>query len=157
VAPARRRPRLTSIDAFGFGVGWDWIDSEGEIIRRLIVFLEDRRALFEDYAFEVPSDVVSSVLQIRSELTKTLQQLSEGSGAAHAVRALRDTCINFLRSAERPRWGPTFNIALGELRGVFSVYVVGLADRYGILIHGPLAAVVEVARPVEGSEYTAEA
>ena len=35
---AKKRPRLTSIG--GFGGGWDWATTDGEVARRLVVFLE---------------------------------------------------------------------------------------------------------------------
>lgn len=131
------------------------MESEGEIVRQLIVFLEDRRALYEPYDCEVPHHVVDSVFQIRAELTETLRRLSGDSGAALSVRALRDACINFLRATGHSRgWGLdlTFAIALGQLRGVFAVYVGGLTDHYRIAIHGPLTSVVEAAQPVEDEE-----
>lgn len=150
-----RRPRLTSAGAFGFGLGWEWVESEGEIVRQLIVYLEDRRALYEHHHFEIGYHVVQSVLDMRRELTRTLQRLSANSGAAYAVRAMRDACHNFLRVGDSPpMWGrdETLTLGLGELRGVFAVYVSGLADHYGIEVHEPLASVLVAAAPAEDPE-----
>jgi hypothetical protein len=141
----RNRPRLTSIGALGLGAGWEWIPSDGEIVRRLLVFLEDRRALAYDHHREDVGYVVDSILEIRRNLTGALQDLASESGANRAVRALRDACLVFLDHVDgRQAWGynPDFIMALGELRGVFVVYVRVLADRYNITIHGPLAPVL---------------
>lgn len=138
----RKRPRLTSLSGFGFGAGWDWVATDGEIVRRLLVFLEDRRALAYEHYREDIGYVVQSVLQIRDELVKTLQALTPDSGANRSVRALRGACVAFLDRVDGNRpWGydPEFLIALGELRGIFALYVRALAEQYQMEIHGPLA------------------
>lgn len=159
VSRPRRRPRLTSAEAFGFGLGWEWVESEGEVVRQLIVYLEDRRALYEHHHLEMGYHVVQSVLDIRRELTDTLQRLSADSGAAFSVRAMRDACHNFLRVSQGPppAWGMNEEVimALGELRGVFAVYVSGLADHYRIKVHGPLARVLGAVEPAEDSDLEA--
>jgi hypothetical protein len=124
---------LTSVEALGFGAGWEWPDSEREIVRELIVFLEDRRALSAPEALEVEGHVVESVLRIRAELTRTLQRLSGDSGAAVSVRALRDSCHAFLYAIQGRSHFSGFDyrflVDLGQLRGVFAVYVGEWAAR----------------------------
>lgn len=145
---ARSRARLTSVEGFGFGAGWEWVPTDAEIVRRLLVFLEDRRALSYEHHREDIGHVVASVLRIREEMTKTLQDLAPNSGASQSVRALRDACLVFLDRVDRERvWGydPEFIVALGELRGIFAVYVRGLADAYGLTVHGPLAVLLRAA------------
>lgn len=121
--------------------------TDGDIVRRLLVFLEDRRALSSPSETEIAGWVVESVLRIREELTKTLQELAPESGANHSVRALRAACLTFLDRVGTPdgQWLPNFPIALGELRGVFAIYVRILADHYGITVHGPLAETLRAA------------
>lgn len=142
---ARRRPRITSVGALGFAAGWDWVKTDEEVVRQLIVFLEDRRALAYDHHREDVGYVVRSVLEIRSRLSFALQELTPDSAASQSVRALRDQCLTFLDrvdGTEGTVFHPDFIGALGELRGVFLVYVRMLADRYGITVHGPLAPVL---------------
>jgi hypothetical protein len=132
------------------------VPSDGEIVRRLLVFLEDRSALaYEHHRRTISGHVVESVLRIRDELTTALRDLAPDSGATHSVRALRDACRVFLDrvGAERSfEYEPEFILALGELRGIFAIYVRALADTYGITVHGPLAVLLHAAdREAEGS------
>lgn len=152
----KKRPRLTSIGGFGFGAGWDWATTDAEIARRLVVFLEDRRALTQDHYREDVGYVVESVLRIREELTKTLQELAPKSGANHAVRAMRDACLLFLDRVDGHGWaGPEFFVALGELRVVFAIYVRALAEKYDIDVHGPMGDLLAGALAEETSEAAA--
>jgi hypothetical protein len=54
-----------------------WNPGEAKIVaaRRVLVYLEDRRVLYEPWNVEVPDDCVDSVLQIRRFLTDELGQL----------------------------------------------------------------------------------
>ncbi|MES1247338.1 MAG: DUF6650 family protein [Actinomycetota bacterium] len=144
---ASRRPRLTGASGFGFGASWEWVETDAEIVRDLIIFLEDRRALAYDQ--RNPEDVehvTESVLRTREELTKALQRLANDSGANHAVRAMRDACRQFLDMTRgTPQWGAMnrdFLIALGQLRQACGMQVRELADRYQIEVHPPLARVL---------------
>lgn len=150
----RHLPRLTSAEAFGFGVGWEWVDLEAETVRQLVVFLEDRRALYQSHHREVSSHVIDSVLQIRANLTAALQQLSPKSGAANAMRAMRSACAHFLDETSQADWGydSGFVLALGELRGVFAVYLGALVDHYGITVHGELERMLRAGAPVDDGD-----
>lgn len=152
----RKRARLTSIDVLGIGLGWDWVSSDAEIVRRLLVFLEDRRALAYEHFREDMGHVVESVLRIREELVKVLQELAPDSGAARSVRVMRDACLVFLDQTQgAPEWGldPRFISALSELRTIFALYCRALADRYEVTVHGPLA---EVLRALDQADDAAE-
>ena len=156
--PARRKPRVTSVGAFGLSVGWDFAATDGEIVRQLLVFLEDRRALSYSNMREDDRYVTESVLKIRAELTETLRRLTPESGAAKSVRALRDACLDYL---DRTQGLPDFTMdsrfinALGELRRIFATYLRILADRYQITVEWPLAALLNDADgdDAEGGAY----
>ena len=83
-----------------FGLSWKPPEPEREKIRQLIVFLEDRRALYNPYNMETVRWVHESVLKIREELTNTLQQLAEESEAASSLRAMRAGCPQYLDKLE---------------------------------------------------------
>jgi len=57
--------RLTGFSLLFFGVQWTPPADEREIVRGLLMALEDRRVLFVPHHLEVVSQVTSSVLQIR--------------------------------------------------------------------------------------------
>lgn len=153
--------RVNSVSTPVGGVGWTPAPSEREEVRRLIVFLEDRRALFDPYNVEATMLVGHSVQEIRGELTRVLQTLGEASRANEPLRTMRAGCQQYLTRAaafpDEPYWhrplrfgrdfsgddvGGDFVMALGELRGVCGVCLGQLAESYGLTVQGPLAAVL---------------
>jgi hypothetical protein len=141
-------------------VSWTPPAPEREELRKLVVFLEDRRALFDPYNVEAPILVEQSLQEIRGELTRVLQALDEDSRAAEQLRTMRDACQRYLT---RTRWlsgvsggrgparlfgdlsndeGDDFVLALGELRGAFMVCVGQIASTYDIEVQGKLGRLV---------------
>lgn len=144
--------RLRGFSTPIFGLSWNPPTPERERIRALVTFLEDRRVLFNPHDLEVEGQVITSVTEIRRELTKILSDLSEDSKAVPSIRAMRAACRRFLDEPHAelrltiPRLyrggDPGFFIALGELRAVFGTQLAFLALQYGIDIEGDLAAIV---------------
>lgn len=112
-------------------------------VRDLLLVLEDRRALYNDYAFEIEHEVSQSVLQIRAELTRTLQRLPEGSEASGSLRAMRAACREYLNNTRRG-FGPHFQfmLELGKLRALVGQHIAYLAVKYGLDIEGDLALIL---------------
>ena len=114
--------------------------------------------LFVPHHLEVVSHVTSSVLQIRETLTKTLQALPETSRAAGSIRAMRAACRRFLEEPapdfrnlmqwHGPRHrgddegGPSFFVALGELRATFGTHIAALAYQYGLDVEPDLSSIL---------------
>lgn len=152
--------RITGI-SLPFG-GLSWADpgpSDAEIVRQFIVFLEDRRALYNPMQLEVPADVDRSIHQIREQCTRTLQQLGSDAFAVGPLRAIREAGRRFHDDAQedfphfhqdwdRPHrlgghdCGPGFFVALGALRATVGHQVALLAAHYDLSIEGGLASVV---------------
>lgn len=61
--------RVTGVSIPIFGVSWNPPESERQVVRETFIFLEDRRALYNDFAHEITEEVADSVLAIRAELT----------------------------------------------------------------------------------------
>jgi len=136
--------RITGISIPVFGISWNPPESEREIVRETFIFLEDRRALYNDFAHELDHEVSESVLAMRSELTATLRRLAENSEAVPCFKAMRAACREYLDNA-RPRGfgGPfSFMIELGKLRAMIGVQVAYLAVKYGIDVDGELVRVI---------------
>ena len=159
----RRSGKVTAATArkvTGFSTplgGIQWSDpgpGEAEIVRRVLVFLEDRRVLYNPFGMEVESDAEYSVRQIREECTKALQALSSDAFAANAVRAIRAACRQFHDDQQedfvnfdhawrvRGRGSPGFFMALGAFRATVGHQVAVLAGRYEIDVEGPLASIM---------------
>lgn len=136
--------RLTGISTHIFGVSWHPRESDREIVKKLIKFLEDRRALYNPYNLETPIWVTASVLQIRKKLTETLEKIEERSDIARHVQAMRAACRKFMDKVEkqkknrRPR-SEDFFIALGEMRAIFGIHIAQLCVKYGIDVEEDLA------------------
>lgn len=139
-------------------MSWTPSPSERDELRKLVVSLEDRRALFDPYNIEATVLVEHSVQEIRAELTKVLQTIGESGRAGEPLRTMRAACQRYLSRApafrDEPYWhrppryhsGPGFDeadddfiMALGELRGVFGTCLGQIASSYDIEVHGKLA------------------
>ncbi len=137
--------RLTGVSLPVFGVSWNPPEPERKVVRDMMVFLEDRRALYNDFAHEIEDQVAQSVLQIRSELTNALRRLPERAEAAPAFRAMRAACREYLTTVghRSPRFFGAM-AELGRLRGIFGVHIAYLAIKYGIDIEGELASTIPI-------------
>lgn len=144
--------RITGISIPVFGVSWNPPESEREVVRQTFIFLEDRRALFNDFAHELDHEVSESVLAIRMELTAALKRLSANSEAVPSLRAMRAACRRYLDTTHpgapdggpRSYWGGPFSFMteLGTLRAMIGVQVAYLAVKYGIDLDGELTNVI---------------
>jgi hypothetical protein len=152
--------RITGISTPFGGLSWsDPGPSDAETVRQFLVFLEDRRALYNPMQLEVPQDVERSIHAIREQCTRTLQQLGPDAFAAQPVRMIReagrrfhDDCNedfpHFHRDWHRPHRhgrtdsGPGFFVALGAYRATVGHQVALIAAHYDVGIEGELASVV---------------
>lgn len=139
---------LTGISTPVFGVSWNPPETDREIARKLMVFLEDRRALYSPFDYEMPDYVSRSIIEIRHELTDVLKKLDEGSQLVEYVRAMRAACRQFLDQAPvRRRFGGfggdlEFFTALGKLRALLGIHIAQICVSYGVNVEEELAAVL---------------
>lgn len=131
-----------------FGVSWHPPASDREVVRGLLTFFEDRRALYNPYNIETPTWVTKSVLEIRKELTDTLQKLGDNKDISPHLRAMRAACRRFLDETQKQGGRrPWFNAtdlftALGEMRAIFGVHIAQLCVKYGIDVEQDLATIL---------------
>jgi hypothetical protein len=150
--------RVTGISTPIFGVSWNPENTERDIARQAITYLEDRRVLYNPTIMECPDHCVQSVLQIREFLTSKIGELSEDTELSKSLRAMRASCRKFLNDTGDPNgdiikygfqrghyasW--KFLSALGELRGVFGIHVWKIAVAYGIDVETDLASIMPIA------------
>lgn len=146
--------RVTGISSPFGGISWaDPGPGDGETVRRFLVFLEDRRVLYNSMDLEVVSQVHRSIHEIREECTKTLQALPPKAFAVLPLRAIREAGrrfhddeneqFRFFDDGWRQRdGGPGFFVALGAYRATVGQQVALLAAHYDIDIEGGLASVL---------------
>ena len=96
---------LTGISTPVFGVSWKPPETDRNIVRKLVIFFEDRRALYNPYDVETPHWVIDSVLEIRRKLTETLASIDQDSDIALHLRAMRAACRKFMDEAEHKKRG----------------------------------------------------
>lgn len=149
--------RITGISTPFGGVQWaDPGPSDTEIVRKFILFLEDRRVLYNPMILEVESEVEHSIHQIREESTKTLQALPAKAFGVIPIRTIRAACRRF-HDDEREDFrnfggGPWrgrgenagFFMALGAFRATIAQQVTYLAAHYDLDVEGDLASVLPV-------------
>jgi hypothetical protein len=150
----KSKDMLGGFSAFGFGISFKPQEADRTVVRDLLIFLEDRRALYVACIWEQPDHVVQSVLEMRNELTNALTRLGDKSPAADACRLMRSACRNFLNSAGQnaPRggealfardWrGESFLLALGGLRATFGQQIALMSHLYAVDVEGHLADIL---------------
>lgn len=137
--------RITGVSLPIFGMSWEPPVSEREIVRSLLVFLEDRRAFHHHHWVEVEHEVVDSVQLVRAELTRALQQLPEDSKAVPFLKSMRAACREYLDAIgpRREHYGRFEHVAeLGRLRTIIGTNVAYLAVQFGIDVGGELGRVI---------------
>lgn len=144
--------RITGISSPFGGISWsDPGPTEAEIVRKFVLFLEDRRVLYNPMYLEVVGQVEHSIHEIREECTRTLQALAPKAFATNPVRAIREAGRRFhddqsqdFRFFDGP-WhhregSPGFFMALGAFRATVGQQVALLAAHYDFDVEGDLAS-----------------
>lgn len=140
---------ITGISTPVFGVSWEPPKDERELVRRLVVFLEDRRALYYPMDLEYFPWVTESVQEIRKAITETLQLAPEDSNLYGPLQAMRAACRKYLDESEvQP--GRTYDyrhdvhitMALGELRAACGIQLARLCSAYGVDVSVELARIL---------------
>ncbi len=139
--------RLTGISIPVFGVSWNPSEPDRDVAKKIVFYLEDRRALFHPYDTEVPYHVIESVMQIREYLTDLLQKIETDSELVSNIRVMRAACRKYLdenlnSDKRRRHFGPVDVISLGELRGVFGRNLAEICVKYGISIDSDLSDIL---------------
>lgn len=146
--------RLTGISCPAFGLSWDPPETQRNIARRIIIFLEGRRVLFDDYGSEALCQCIESVTKIKEYLTSELPNINDNSELNTYVRAMRQAGNRFLSCFPQNKQGKCkyckdgtreywyFVSAIGELRGLFGVMIGQIAKAYGIDVEDELAQII---------------
>ena len=153
------------IPVFGGGLSWNPPALDIDVAKRLLTYLEDRRALYQPYDMETSRYVVHSMIEMRRRLTTDLEQLERSSPLAQSIAAMRAACRKFLDEVEgldvdlmswrHPRWDrdeKNFFMALGELRAVMGIHIAQISIRYGIDVEESLTMIFPASPKQGGGE-----
>jgi hypothetical protein len=156
--------RLTGVSTPIAGASWQPGTPDVEVARRVLIFLEDRRVLYNPLEAEDPGHSVASVLQIRQFLTDVLANQGIGSELTGHLRGMRAACRAFLDRFDLPD-DPSSSVitfediredwmlnnvlgqSLGELRAVFGLHIAQIAAKYSLDVEEPLSYTIHAALP----------
>jgi hypothetical protein len=158
--------RLTGISTPIGGLSWEPATPDVGVARSVLIFLEDRRVLYNPTLIEYGPYCVRSVLEIRQFLTDVLSKQEIGDALAEHLRVIRAACRGFLDQYSAQEGDPSsldpdlpedafdihrfeLNQALGELRAVFGNQIAQIAVKYDLDVEEPLAYVIHTALPTE--------
>jgi hypothetical protein len=151
--------RLTGISTPIGGLSWTPPVDEREVAKQLLVFLEDRRALFMPYNMEVAPYVDDSILEIRQRLTEDLEKISRSSVLGESVSAMRASCRKYLTETQDDtgrmhHWRMEGHMwqALGELRAIFGIHIARIACAYDLEVEEQLEPILPAEYEKESSE-----
>ena len=134
--------RITGISVPIFGISWNPPEPERKVIRDLLIYLEDRRAITY-LVTRAKENAVKSILMVREELTKALQRIAEHSAAEPHLRCMRGACRDFLdENPPDDSLDPKYRKAIARLQRIFGPEIAALAVEYGIDLEIQLASVV---------------
>lgn len=149
---------ITGLSCPIFGIQWKAPTIEADEAKNILLFLEDKRVLFNPASMEDADHCAQSVIGIRSELTKALQILSSDSNLANSLRRMRKACQDFSNKLGHPKFSKldapvqTSMLAreLFKLREKCGVSVAEIAVSYGLDVDDGLASII----PFNNSENT---
>ena len=83
----------------GIGFQWEFVESDKDIARKAIIFLENRRLLFGERHSGDERHCLLSAIQIRDRLTDLIPSAHDGGGVEQCLREIRAACIQFVNRA----------------------------------------------------------
>lgn len=156
----KRRMTGFSLPVVGGGVSWTPLEGTKTAARRVLVFLEDRRVLFNPYWAEQAGECVASVLEVRRMLTDEIGGLGPDESLVPHLQAMRAACRAFLDQMAtatdhdgRPRrmwvaYQPlddrefSLVVALGELRSAIGIQIGLVAAAFDLDVPDNLVAIL---------------
>lgn len=145
VTPNSSRKRINSISLpFGIGgVGWEILPSVKEHLHDLIVFLSDRRVLYQDVCREIDTQSATSVLRIREELVSTKQKVKGDPLAFSSLSVMQMACRKFLNDMQAHGGDCKKNQrCYGEFRSSVGREIAYLSAYYDIPVEGELTEIL---------------
>ncbi|MBU2688668.1 MAG: hypothetical protein KKF41_13905 [Actinobacteria bacterium] len=154
MAKLRRNPissvakNVTGFSTPVFGLNWNPPKDKRQAVAALITYLEDKRVLYVPHDMEYECWAAESVLQVREELTRTLQAFPLDDDLSRPIKSMQAACRMFLDLMGPPMGrGRFFDdqnmwVAIGQLRGMFGAELAKLSLAYGVEVEGELAGII---------------
>lgn len=141
---------ITGLSCPIFGIQWNAPPIECNEAKKIILFLEDKRVLFNPSDMEDANHCAQSVVQIRNELTMALQNLPGDSNLAKSIKLMRKACQEFsdklghpnFSQFERPVQVSILERELFKLREKCGISVAKITVSYGLDVDDGLASII---------------
>jgi len=88
--------RIKGMSGFGFGISWDYSESEQAIAKKVISFLEFKRVLVNPAEMEIPEHCATSVIEIKNFLVGELPKVKDKKALQVCLREMCSACNKFL-------------------------------------------------------------
>lgn len=143
--------RITSI---GLGtalvsgsISWEYIASNRDLARRVLVFLEPRQVLYESPAREDYEQCRLSAQDIKNFLTLEIMNVKSGGDLEASFKLMRSACIAFgnaagINSANFGRNPDLFHACLQAFKDAMGTQIGWLAETFEIPLDPALEAIV---------------
>lgn len=141
---------ITGISCPIFGIQWNPPIIEVHEAEKVVIFLEDKRVLFNSIEMENVEYCARSVIEIRKELTRALQALPSDSNLSKQLKRMRRACQEFNDALCHPNFShldypiqkSIFERAIFKLRGKFGLAVAEVVNAYGLDVDDGLASII---------------
>ncbi len=133
-----QRIRITGIAPWS--AQWEYLETNRDVARRVLVDLEDRRVLFFSHGREDPEQCRQSAYEIRKLMTEELKKnVEQGDSMDKALRAIRNAARDFddaagVHSEHFVDDMGAFWDALEEMRVSMTPHIRSMAMAYEILL-----------------------
>ena len=148
--------RLTGLSLFGFGVSRQPPPYEKGIVRRLLVFIEDRATILLSNYHSGPRHIFNFVKALRDQITAAIVDLPDASPAIPPLRAMLSACREFLpdadssidfqerlfRSSPECELRAKFDLRLANLRAAIGHELALLCSKYEIDLEGQILTIL---------------
>lgn len=95
--PVPKRPN--GVGLLGFSLSWDYVDSNKDVVRRVLTRLEDKQVLWGQVHREDPEPCRLSAQQIRDLLTLEIPNVKHGGSLEASFKRMRAATRDFVRAA----------------------------------------------------------
>ncbi|MFG1626212.1 DUF6650 family protein [Kribbella sp. NPDC049227] len=144
------RVRVTGIGGqvgpIGGSLEWEYLESNYEVARSVLIDLESRRVLWQQLGREDPVACVMSAQEIRRLMTERLPAVKHGDDFDSALRAIRRAATEFVSAAGQNRdFGNhigTFVEHLEAMRFAMAPHIAALAFAFGIPLEPELREIL---------------
>nr|WP_321526635.1 DUF6650 family protein [uncultured Cohaesibacter sp.] len=146
---------ITGLSCPIFGIQWNPPTIEADQAKNIVLFLEDKRVLFNPVCMEDAGHCAQSVINIRSELTKTLQTLPNDSKLAKSLKQMRKACQECSNKLGQPEFSKfdtpvqtsILERELFKLREKCGSSLAEIAVTYGLDVDDGLASIIPFNNP----------